>query len=299
MDKQKPQYLNEKKNVILIEDETHPLYIVKGDKNFLIDTGITAKARKYYEDITGILQGGKIDTLLLTHSHYDHVGACSFLQDIYNFNIAASHETVELLKNPDIIEMIDFQNQELKESFADDSKIKCEMLKNLGGLENGEKIEISQERYFEVISSPGHSHCSISYLLHPDKILFPGDSAGMMETNGKKRPVFFASYKEYENTLLKLARIEPEVLAFSHALFIKGKEKVKEYFDTSLEEARNLKDWFLKRLMGSKNNMEIAEEFLHQEYIPDSVMGTRESYMMNLMSMVSTINREFITTNYQ
>lgn len=295
------EYIDDNERIALIKDETHPLYVVKDEKNILIDTGISAKAKKYHEAIDEVLQGKKIDTLLLTHSHFDHLGTCSYFQDIYDFDIACSYEAVELLKNPELIEMINYQNQELKEYFAanSDVNVNCEVPKNLGGLKAGDKIEISPESYFEVISTPGHSHCSLSYLLHPGKILFPGDSAGMMEKSGRKRPVFFTGFKDYENTLLKLTELKPQVLAFSHALYIKGEKEAGKYFSESLNEARVLKDKMLYGLMRGQDKMEIAERLAEQEYTPDSVMGRRETFMMHLMTLVTTISREFITTSYR
>ncbi|MCI0470268.1 MAG: MBL fold metallo-hydrolase [Candidatus Aminicenantes bacterium] len=293
------EYLDDNKNVALIDDETHPLYIIKGEKNFLIDSGITAKAKKYYKTIAETFPNLEINTLLLTHSHFDHVGAASFLQDIYNFNIAGSHETVELLKNPDMIDMIDYQNQELKELFADHSTVKCEPLKKLAGLGNGDKLEVSPGIFIEAIACPGHSSCSLSFLLHPDMVLFTGDSAGMMEKNGEKRAIFFSGFKEYENTLLKLAALEPHILAFAHARYIKGKDNGKQYFEESLAAARKLKDRFLYDLMKGRNKIEIAENFLETGYIPASIMGSRDSYMMHLMAMADIIKKEFIKTNYR
>ncbi len=296
---EKYEYIDENKSVIRINDDTHPLYIVKGEKTFLIDSGITAKAKEYAAAITECLRDGNIDTLLLTHSHYDHVGACSYLQDIYKFNVIGSRDTAGLLDNPDIIEMIDFQNRELKELFTDQPDIKCEMPKTLDKVKEGEKISVSAGRFFEVVASPGHSYCSLSYLLLPDKILFPGDSAGMMEKNGRKRPIFFSGFKDYENTLLGLAGLEPEVLAFAHAHYVKGKDRVREYFKDSLAEARKLKDRTLSALMRSGDMMGIVNDLVSGEYIPNSVLGNRDAYIMHFMTMVKVIKREFIRANYQ
>ena len=78
-------------NVILLYDKIFPLYIVKGEKNFLIDSGATSKAPEFYERINKVLAetGGreneKIDTLMLTHSHWDHTGGSFYLQQKYKF----------------------------------------------------------------------------------------------------------------------------------------------------------------------------------------------------------------------
>ncbi len=39
------------KNVIVLIDNMFPLYIIKGDKNYLIDCGISAKSELFYERI--------------------------------------------------------------------------------------------------------------------------------------------------------------------------------------------------------------------------------------------------------
>jgi glyoxylase-like metal-dependent hydrolase (beta-lactamase superfamily II) len=293
------EYLDENEKVIVLNDEMYPLYIVKGDKNYLIDCGVTARAKEFHRKIDEALKGDKIDIVLITHSHYDHVGALSYLQGIYDFKIAASYDAVELLRNPDIVEMIDHQNQEMKEQFNDFSSTKFEELKNIGGVGNGERIQVSEGRYFEVISTPGHSPCAISYLLYPEKILFPGDAAGMMEKSGKMRPVFFSGYREYESTLAKLSKMDIDALAFSHAVYIKGKDNVKEYIRKALDDTYKLKDWILFNLMKSRDTMEIVEDYLEKEYIPDSVMGTRESFLMNMRTLVKVIDRELISANYQ
>lgn len=294
---EKHEYIDENETIVVIKDETHPLYIVKGERNFLIDSGLTAKAKKYREGISGVLGEEQIDTLLLTHSHFDHVGCASYFQAIYNFEITGSEETVELLKKTDIMEMIDFQNQQLKEEHGDTSDTECGMLKNLDKVERGEKIKISGDRYFEVIAAPGHSGCSIAYLLLPDRILFPGDSAGMMEENGKKRPVFFGDYNDYETTLQQFAEMEPEVVAFSHARPIKGRDELMRYFSDSLAEARKLKEFLLAELMKSRPLIQIAEEFVSREFGTGSVMGDRDAYTMHIAAMANTLKRDFLKTN--
>ena len=293
------EYIDEQQTVIRINDDTHPLYLIKGEKTFLIDSGLSAKAKKYAAALSECVEDGKIDTLLLTHSHYDHVGACSYLQDIYKFNVLGSRDTAGLLNSSDIIEMIDFQNQEMKDLFSDSSDIQCKMPERLRTAAEGEKINVSADRYFEVIAAPGHSRCSLAYLLLPDRILFPGDSAGMMEKSGRKRPVFFSGFRDYENTLLRLAGTKSVMLAFAHTGYIKGKDRVKDYFDDSLDEARKLKDRIRSALMKSRDMMGIVNDILSQEYIPNSVLGSRENYMMHFLAMSKIIDREFMTANYQ
>ncbi|MCP4155185.1 MAG: MBL fold metallo-hydrolase, partial [bacterium] len=112
-------------NVIVLYDDIFPLYIVTGEKNFLIDSGVTAKAGLFYERINSVLSelggSGKIDTLLLTHSHWDHAGAASWLQKKYGFDIYGSHRTVELLGKQKVVDFINRLNQDFKMMLGENS----------------------------------------------------------------------------------------------------------------------------------------------------------------------------------
>ncbi|MCP5104729.1 MAG: hypothetical protein GY950_15195 [bacterium] len=45
------ELIGNRKQVILLHDKLFPLYIVKGEKNFLIDSGVTSRAGAFRERI--------------------------------------------------------------------------------------------------------------------------------------------------------------------------------------------------------------------------------------------------------
>jgi glyoxylase-like metal-dependent hydrolase (beta-lactamase superfamily II) len=286
-------------HVIVLYDKIFPLYIVKGEKNFLIDAGAAAKAPECYERINKVLaetsgqENEKIDTLILTHSHWDHTGGSFYLQQKYKFNVIASRRTVHLLQKKKVVTVIDQMNQEFKKFMNLTSDTRFDMLKNLGAVGEGDSIPISSDRYFEVIESPGHTKCSLAFLLHPEKILFPGDTVGLMEPDGTIRPVFFSSYTEYEHSLKRIIDLEVEVLAFPHNRFIRGKEKVEEYLEKSLVRTHDVKEKIRKFLEKEQDSARAAEALYEQEFPEISFMGPREVVMVNLEPMVKSVSREF------
>lgn len=286
-------------NVIVLYDKIFPLYIVKGEKNFLIDAGAAAKAPGFYERIDKVLaetsgrENEKIDTLILTHSHWDHTGGSFYLQQKYDFNVIASRRTVHLLQKKKVVAVIDQMNQEFKKLMNLTSDTRFDMLKNLEPVNEGDSIQISSGSYFEVIEVPGHTKCSIAFLLHPGKILFPGDAVGLMESDGTIRPVFFSSYTEYENSLKRIINLDAAVLAFPHNRFIKGKEKVQEYLEKSLARTLNVKEKIVKFLEKDQDIARAAEALYEQEFPEISFMGPREVVMVNLEPMVKSVSREF------
>lgn len=286
--------------VLRVYDKLFPLYIVKGEKNFLIDSGVTARAELFHERIEKALketgpsgaQRQRIDTLLLTHTHWDHTGAAYYLQQKYNFNIIASRRAVELLQKQKVVGFIDRLNQEYKIMLQEVSDTRFDRLDKLEPVSGGDTIRVDAENYFEVIETPGHTKCAVSYLLRPDNILFMGDSAGLLEKDGSIKPIFLSSYSEYEDSLKKLMSLEVEAMAFPHNRFLTGSDKVKKYLQDSLARTQEVKEEILKILKEEKDVVKIAETLYQREFPITSIMGPKEAMMINLEAMVKAVARD-------
>ncbi len=67
-------------------------YLLKvEDKNILIDTG-TVSDKTFLKKLSSAVKPSELDLVILTHSHYDHVGYAPVLQKVYGVKIAASKE---------------------------------------------------------------------------------------------------------------------------------------------------------------------------------------------------------------
>jgi glyoxylase-like metal-dependent hydrolase (beta-lactamase superfamily II) len=287
-------YSNIANNVFVLHDSMFPIYLIHGPKNMIVDCSILAKGAEIEENLAEILGNDKIDTVLLTHSHYDHIGACVYLQEKHHFNILASQRTKEILQNPNAIEFIDKLNQEFKRLLKQDNSLHVTMPENISAIHEGEKIPVSQNQWLQVYETPGHTRCSLSFLLQPENILFPGDAAGVMEKNSKIKPLFLSSYTQYELSLKKLMTLKAKVLALPHNTAIKGEKKVQEFFQKSLRETQKLKENILAALQNTTNFALIAENILNQEYIFPTIMGPREALLINVTAMVKSIFYEFV-----
>lgn len=284
---------NLRENVYVLHDPIFPLYVIRGERNLLVDCSILAKAGEIEKKLDALLGKEKIDLALLTHSHYDHTGACSLLQDKYGFEIIASHRTKEILENDKAIAFIDDLNQKFKNMLDDRSGTVFSKPRNIRGVGENDVIDLSDGRTIEVFETPGHTRCSISFLLKPENILFPGDAAGVMEKTGKLKPLFLSSYTQYENSLKKLITLKAGMLALPHNRVVKGAEKVREFLATALGETQKLKVEILAWLQKSEDFAMIAESILERDYDSPTIMGPREALMINVTAMVKSIFYEF------
>jgi glyoxylase-like metal-dependent hydrolase (beta-lactamase superfamily II) len=284
-------------NIIVIHDPMFPLYVIRGERNLLVDCSILAKAFEIEKNLDALLENEMIDLVLLTHSHYDHTGACSRLQEKYGFEIIASQRTKEILENDKAIAFIDDLNQKFKKILNDQSTTVFSKLKNIRAVKENEVIELPNGQTIEVFETPGHTRCSISFLLKPENILFPGDAAGVVEKTGKIKPLFLSSYSQYEKSLKKLLALDAEVLALAHNTAVKGGGKVRDFLSNSLAATQELKKKILVWLGETEDFNHIAEKLLAEEYFSPTIMGPREALLINVTAMVKSIYYEFMKTS--
>jgi len=280
-------------NVYVLHDPMFPLYVIRGERNLLIDCSILAKARDIESTLDALLGNEKVDLALLTHSHYDHTGACSLLQDKYDFEIIASHRTKEILENDKAITFIDDLNQKFKDILGDRSATIFSKPRNIRGVGENDVITLSAGQAIKVFETPGHTRCSVSFLLQPENILFPGDAAGVVEKTGKLKPLFLSSYTQYERSLKRLMTLKAGMLALPHNQVVRGSDKVGEFLATALDEAQKLKAEIMTCLQNSSDFAMIAENILDREYDAPAIMGPREAMMINVTAMVKNVFYEF------
>jgi glyoxylase-like metal-dependent hydrolase (beta-lactamase superfamily II) len=285
---------NLRANVYVIHDPMFPLYVIRGERNLLIDCSILAKSGEIESKLDALLGNEKIDLVLLTHSHYDHTGACSRLQEKYGLEIIASRRTKEILENDKAIAFIDDLNQKFKKILNDRSNSVFSQPRNVRGIGENEVIALSGGQTVEVFETPGHTRCSISFLLKPENILFPGDAAGVVEKTGKIKPLFLSSYTQYERSLKKLITLNAGMLALPHNNVVKDEEKVREFLSNALDETQRLKEEILAWLQKSDDFAMIAENILEREYDSPTIMGPREAMLINVTAMVKSIFFEFV-----
>lgn len=145
------------------------VFIILGEKITLIDTGVKGSEERIFNYIE---ENGRsfteIGTVILSHSHPDHIGSATRIKELTGCKIMA-HEAEKLW-----IENIEIQLQERPVpgfyTLVDKSVMIDEFLSDKQTLKLGNEISV------EVIHTPGHSAGMLSLLFREDKVLFTGDA---------------------------------------------------------------------------------------------------------------------------
>ncbi|WP_405101194.1 MBL fold metallo-hydrolase [Oceanobacillus sp. FSL H7-0719] len=136
---------------------TNCYIISQEDQALVIDPGGNAEGIRNYIDDNQL----SVQAILLTHAHFDHIGALEELRKAYNVGVYINAAEQAWLGNPQMNGSYKLIGEEIIASPA-------ENLLNEGKLTIGSFT-------LEVIHTPGHSPGSVSFIFPESQQIFSGD----------------------------------------------------------------------------------------------------------------------------
>ncbi|MCK4757285.1 MAG: MBL fold metallo-hydrolase [Thermoplasmata archaeon] len=139
------------------------IYIIDCEKPIMIDTGWDADLTFTGPQIDKALEGKKLDKIILTHRHVDHIGGALVIQEKFGGTMYAQKMEAEALRAGDNISTGG-------RTFG--TKV---VPMDVNDLEDNEIIDLEGGQILKVMVTPGHTIGSIC-LLSDDGNLFSGDT---------------------------------------------------------------------------------------------------------------------------
>ena len=166
------------------------VYVISDNETvILIDPGFYDESLKQY-----LKKSGKLDAILLTHGHFDHIDAIDKIKEDYpEAKIYIAKEDYDNLTNPEL---------NLSYIMNYDLVVKSEV-----NIINDDFLNINNFKV-QVISTPGHTKGSVMYYFEKEKALFTGDtimkdSIGTTRYIGGSEEEMKYSIKKFTNLNLK------------------------------------------------------------------------------------------------
>lgn len=173
--------------------QTNCYLIETSEKNVIvIDAGATS------DFITSFLEKNKLKAkmILLTHGHYDHVGAITQLKAETGATIAIHEADNELLLNPDLV------HHGITAQLKGYTPAPADRL-----LKDGDEILLDDVK-LKVMHTPGHSKGSCIFTCESDNIIFTGDT--IFQDSVGRSDLYGGSEKVLMDSIKKIASIEGE-----------------------------------------------------------------------------------------
>ncbi len=224
----------------------YPLYLYRDGQDAAIFEGGVGAMGPLLEEQLGELEidPATVRQAVVTHAHPDHVMAIPRMQALFpNASVLASEIAAATLDNEKAIGFFRQVDGALTEALLKAGRIdrrhRPEALeaKTIGvdaTLAEGDRVAVGGTE-FQVLATPGHSECSLSFFQPERRILIISDASGYyMPEDGSWWPNYFSAYGPYVDSIVRLAGLGAEVLCLSHNGAIRGAKDVATYFEGAL-----------------------------------------------------------------
>lgn len=286
-------------DLYLLGHPVGPVYLLDSPQPVLFDSGFTALAQAYLDDLATILQGRSPRFLFLTHSHYDHAGCAGWFKKTYpDLTVCASSQARGVLHRPKVIGLISKMNREATDSLVKQGMPRVEKAEFLPVevekiLADGDTVQLADNLSVEVIATPGHTRGCLSYYVPQRKMLFCGEAGGLRLHDGHIATEFLADYQAYEDSLRRLAGLEVEVLCQAHHSALIG-PTAGEFLRESLHNTMEFKEMVLEFL--AQDGGDIGRTIRRVKEIDwDPRTGFKQplpAYMLNLEERIKLLAKE-------
>jgi len=256
----------------------YPLYLVKGPHaGAIFEGGTSPMGPLLVEQLQQLgIARELVRQVVVTHGHPDHVMAVPLLRRMFpNVTVAASQVASQTMANEKAVAFFSQLDQALTGALLKAGAIgeqhKAEPLteKTIAVdriIKEGDTIEVDGLK-FQVLETPGHSDCSLSFYEPAARVLLVSDASGYyLPAHDYWWPNYFGNYATYMASMRRLAGFDCEVLCLSHNAAIRGAGDVQTYFRRAIEATEQYHERILAEARAGKGVRQIAEELGSEVY---------------------------------
>ncbi|KIX15699.1 MBL fold metallo-hydrolase [Dethiosulfatarculus sandiegensis] len=276
-----------------------PSYLAEAETPALFDAGFTCLGPAYEEDIKKILGPQKPGIIFLTHVHFDHCGAVSYLKKVFpGLKVAASQRAAEIMSRPGAIKLMTKLNEN---ATLEVEKWHPGLGRDIAFLpfqvdmvlSEGDEVKLGRNTTVKVLYTPGHTWDFLSFHLKEKDILISSEATGCADATGYIVTEFLVNHAKYLENIKRAVALKPKMLCQGHRR-VYTDEDVGEFLKESEKAALDYKKWVDRLLLEQQGNIKkVMEQVKAAEYDPCPQPKQPEpAYLLNLEARVSHLARE-------
>jgi len=273
-----------------------PSYLLDGERPVLFEAGLTCLGRIYEEAIRSVLGNRQPEILFLTHVHYEHCGATSYLKKVFPaLKVGASPQAAQIIKRPNAQRLMRTLNQNAASlvTGVDKNKLLQKPFKPFDidvMLTDGQVIQLEEGLSVQVFATPGHTRDLLSYYIPEKRILVATEAVGCADSTGHIVAEFLVDYESYLAGLKRLGALDVAVLCQGHHFVFIG-EAVKDFFARSIESAKRFKTRVEELLQAEGGSVERVVALIKAKEHDSKPLPKQpdKAYLLNLTAQVAHV----------
>lgn len=253
------------------------LLIIGSEKTALLDCGMAFCGRRMTQNLKNVLKGQdreKLDYIILSHSHYDHIGALPYVKaEFPDAIVCGSRYCSDILQRPGARKVMKELGTEARDLYepGNTEQIIVDGLHIDRILDDGDVVYLGEEK-LTALETKGHTDCSMSFALDPCRLLFTSESTGIIEEPNSIHTPILKNFNDTFVAMRKCMSYNPEYLCLPHFGML-PKDAVEEYW-SMFEEACHDKLNFVKDM----KSRGLSEEEMLDVYVKTYWVPEQEKY---------------------
>ncbi|MEI7638510.1 MAG: MBL fold metallo-hydrolase [Syntrophus sp. (in: bacteria)] len=245
------------------------MYLLEGQhESMLISAGISFILGDVLAQMNTFgIDAKKIKSLLILHSHFDHVGAVPYFKRTYpEIDIYASPRAWDILTMPKAIETMNAFSLmvAVSQGFQDVlARYDTEWRNDIVGktVADGDVLTVDGMEV-KIMETPGHSSCSITAYIPSLRTLLPSDAGGI-PIDDAIFPSGNSNYTQFQQSLEKMKDLDADYYCADHYGYIAG-EEARHYTRQTIEAASQLRAQIVE-IYNKSHDIESSAKLLTEE----------------------------------